>query len=1123
MNHAIIEYGFQPVAIDTIRDMMPFILTLFNAPAYMIWPSTRLGIAALIIMAAGLVYGNWHWREFQREMKEQQWFLLGILLTLAPITALFLGVRLPEWGAIPLPTMSLEPTGGGLMILAALPVMIAGWILGPISASMVGLISGICLAYWDTHSPFTVIEFTFFAMLVSVAIRQRFRTAFFSILRRPFLASLLIAFLHSLINIAGAFFWASGSIVENLDFAISNARSGVVAVAACFAIAGLIMEFALIAFPRADGIKAKLKPSPSESSIKIRFLQYVISLTLVLVLVLLLVNWFVAGKSAEKMVQAQLENIARTTTNKIPFFFNTGQSLISQYATDLAVDFAAPEDLDEVLKKNFRAIPFFSQFYVFDANKELISAYPDQITDNLAFPEELQAGLISAINGVPVQVYVSPPPGIGNKTIITFMGSISAPEEGTSGVLVGLVDLESNPFTQPILSDLKGINELGGVGYLLDEQGRVLYSSEESLFGVFFPSFDLRHEEVFSKQTTADGTRQLVYIRSALGRPWTVMLTMPAVNAQQLALDLAAPLSGVVLLIALITMAVMYYGLSSVADSLHVLTEEADRITKGELDHPLRMTPRVDEVGQLRRAFEKMRRSLKNRMVELNRLLTVSQGVASSLEMGDAVDTILSSALEIGACSARIVLDADVLPEGLAEGAEMTSIGQGEDTEAFAYLDPQILELARQRSPVMLSNPARMPLLDLGEDDPVPGAILIVALQHEQGYYGAIWLAYLEPHTFIDSEVRYIVTLAGQAALAATNASLFSKAEIGRKRLAAILASTPDPILVLDHQNKLLLTNPVAAKLLGIEDDFGIGESIEGITDQQELIELLDGASGGRSSKEVKLKDGRVFLATASPVISGEHQLGRVCVLRDISQLKEMDELKSDFVATVSHDLRSPLTLMRGYATMLEMVGELNEQQQNYVHKIITGVESMSHLVQNLLDLGRIEAEVGLKLDMISAPDIVSEVTDSFKIRASQKKIKLHVSPPNQTIPFISADKALLQQALRNLVDNAINFNQQGGDVWIRYTMEDGKIIFEVKDNGIGISPVDQQRLFEKFYRVENREKDKQGGTGLGLAIVKSIAERHGGDAWIISELGAGSTFNLAIPIRRPEKRTKTG
>jgi PAS domain S-box-containing protein len=1099
--------------------MMPFILTLFNAPAYLIWPADRSGWVALVVMVGALLYGNWHWRDFQREMAERQWFLFGILLTLAPFAALLLGFRLPDWGAIPLPGLGFDATGGALMILAAIPAIIAGWILGPISASLIALISGICLAYWDTHSPFTIIEFVFFALLVSIAIRQRFRTAIFSILRRPFLASLLIASIHYLLFIAGAFFWASGSIVENLDFAISNSRAGAGALVGSFAIAGLIAEFALVALPRADGVKQKLVPSPSERSIKVRFLQYVVSLTLVLVLVLLLVNWYVAGNSAEKMVQTQMENISRTTTSKVPFFFNTGQSLISQYAADLSVDFSTPEELDEVLKRSFRSIPFFSQFYVFDTNTELIGTYPEQPITESSFSPDFLAGLSSALNGVPVQVYVSPPSGTGNKTVITFMGSISSEGDGQGGVLVGLVDLEANPFTQPILSDLRAINEMGGVGYLLDEQGRVLYSSNKDLGGLFFPVFDLRYEEVFSKQTTADGIKYLVYIRAALGRPWTVMLTLPAVQAQQLALDLAAPLSGVVLLIALITMAVMYIGLSTVADSLGVLTAEADRIAKGELDHPLRLTPRVDEVGQLRRAFEKMRRSLKNRMVELNRLLTVSQGVASSLEMGDAVDIILKSALEIGASSARIVLDADIWPEGLSENNQTTSIGSGEDTAAFAFLDSQILEIARTRSPVLLSNPARMPLLDINEDNPVPGAILIVALQHEQKYFGVIWLAYLEPHNFLDSEVRYIVTMAGQAALAASNSSLFGRAEIGRKRLAAILASTPDPILVLDHQDKVLLTNPVAAELMGIEIDHGIGESIEQLTDHQELIELINGPPAGRTSREIKLGDGRVFLATASPVHSGDHHLGRVCVLRDISQLKEMDELKSDFVATVSHDLRSPLTLMRGYATMLEMVGELNDQQQNYVHKIIVGVESMSHLVQNLLDLGRIEAEIGLKLDMVSAPDIVSEVTDTFKIRASQKKINMQISSPNQTIPFISADKALLQQALRNLVDNAINFNQQGGEVWVRYKMEDGRIIFEVEDTGIGISPVDQQRLFEKFYRVESREKDKQAGTGLGLAIVKSIAERHGGNAWVESELGSGSTFYLAIPVRQPERK----
>lgn len=184
----------------------------------------------------------------------------------------------------------------------------------------------------------------------------------------------------------------------------------------------------------------------------------------------------------------------------------------------------------------------------------------------------------------------------------------------------------------------------------------------------------------------------------------------------------------------------------------------------------------------------------------------------------------------------------------------------------------------------------------------------------------------------------------------------------------------------------------------------------------------------------------------------------------------------------------------------------------------------MSHLVQNLLDLGRIEAEVGLKLDMVSAADIVNEVADNLQLQAKQRSIDLRVVAPSQNIPFISADKALLKQALHNLVDNAVQFNNQGGEIWVRYGIEGDQIIFEVEDTGIGISPVDQQRLFEKFYRIESRDKGKQSGTGLGLAIVKSIAEQHGGKVWVESELGQGSIFYLSLPVQHsggPESRQK--
>src|SRR5512136_1907100 len=146
------------------------------------------------------------------------------------------------------------------------------------------------------------------------------------------------------------------------------------------------------------------------------------------------------------------------------------------------------------------------------------------------------------------------------------------------------------------------------------------------------------------------------------------------------------------------------------------------------------------------------------------------------------------------------------------------------------------------------------------------------------------------------------------------------------------------------------------------------------------------------------LADGRVYLGTATPVISDGQRMGRVCVLRDVTHFKELDALKSDFVATVSHDLRSPLTLMRGYATMLEMVGQLNEQQTRYVRKIITGVESMSRLVNNLLDLGRIDAGVGLQLEMTPVHDVVERVVSGLQLQAAQKRIQLTTEIPQKTI-----------------------------------------------------------------------------------------------------------------------------
>ncbi len=191
------------------------------------------------------------------------------------------------------------------------------------------------------------------------------------------------------------------------------------------------------------------------------------------------------------------------------------------------------------------------------------------------------------------------------------------------------------------------------------------------------------------------------------------------------------------------------------------------------------------------------------------------------------------------------------------------------------------------------------------------------------------------------------------------------------------------------------------------------------------LNELLISSTSERRSTEIRMPDGKTYLAMASSMNADGRTVGRVCVLRDVTQLKEIDTLKSDFVSTVSHDLRSPLTLMRGYASMLEMAGDLNEQQKNYVRMIVQGVDNMAKLVNNLLDLGRIDFGVGLQVESIPVLDIVERVTSSLQFQAKQKNISLGVEIPRDLPHAVEADQALLHQALYNLVENALKYTPE--------------------------------------------------------------------------------------------------
>jgi PAS domain S-box-containing protein len=605
-----------------------------------------------------------------------------------------------------------------------------------------------------------------------------------------------------------------------------------------------------------------------------------------------------------------------------------------------------------------------------------------------------------------------------------------------------------------------------------------------------------------------------MYFMPIDGHSWSIVMSVPLRQSQQIALTIAAPILVAIVVLFLISGIVLRYRLQIVTASLGNLAKEANRIAGGEMNRPLEVIGE-DEVGQLRRAFEQMRLSLKARMDEINRLLAVSQGVASSLNIEEAVKPVLDSALVGGACSVRIVLVPNILPEIEGNTQQPIHFGAGPASILYKKLDDQILMLMRQQNRIVLNTLARVRSITLPAGVPRPEALLSIALRHDSTYYGAIWLVYDQPHTFNDEEIRYMATLASQMELAISNARLYLNAEIGRQRLAGILASTADPVLVTDHQNHLLLTNPAAWQIFAFSAEASLGQPLEKAIQQQELIQLMRSTTTEKQSAEVLLPDGRTYLAMASSVLVEARQVGRVCVLRDVTHFKELDALKSEFVATVSHDLRSPLTLLKGYTSMLEMMGQLNEQQTNYVGKITLGIESMSRLVTNLLDLGRIEAGMSLQFEIVSVRDVIERATAAMQPQATHKQIILSTEIDPGTIPLVEADQALFQQALQNLIDNGIKYTETGGKVRVLARTHEENLVVEIIDTGIGIAPVDQPRLFEKFYRGGQRDARKQQGSGLGLAIVKSIIERHSGKVWFESQLGKGSKFSILLPIRQ--------
>lgn len=345
-----------------------------------------------------------------------------------------------------------------------------------------------------------------------------------------------------------------------------------------------------------------------------------------------------------------------------------------------------------------------------------------------------------------------------------------------------------------------------------------------------------------------------------------------------------------------------------------------------------------------------------------------------------------------------------------------------------------------------------------------------------------------------------------------TTASLQKRAQTSEAeyaKLEAVFNTIHDSVMILNPQHTIIFVNPAMCRTFGITPEAAVGKPVLDVIKHPDLLTLITRADTKDPYQyyEVSFPDGRVGNAQFTAI----HDVGFAITMQDVTYLKEVDHIRREFIHTVSHDLRSPLTSIIGYAELVDRAGSLNERQHDFLRRIQDSIQHITSLINDLLDIGNIEAGIDTRREFVQLEGILHYTIDMLHGQIKVKRIKLRteIAP---ALPALRANPIRLRQVLDNVIGNAIKYSYVGGEIFISINSEGNQVILQVTDQGPGIPPADQPHIFDKFYRGTNISSEVEG-SGLGLAIVKNIVENHQGRIWVESTVGKGSSFFIVLPV----------
>jgi signal transduction histidine kinase/DNA-binding response OmpR family regulator len=505
--------------------------------------------------------------------------------------------------------------------------------------------------------------------------------------------------------------------------------------------------------------------------------------------------------------------------------------------------------------------------------------------------------------------------------------------------------------------------------------------------------------------------------------------------------------------------------------------------------------------------------SVRRRYKELSILPEIGRDFGACKDLSELAEIIVRRTVEtLGAMVGQVIILSPKGPLWKTYGITASPVSE----LPLPRFDALIRQIKTTRQGLIIDDVRNDSRWKTAPDDPSRSAIL-VPLLGRLDLIGLLVLTHEQTDYFKLEHLLLLEAIASQAAIVAENARLYANIAQEGHLTETILQGMADAVLMFNGDGDITFFNSAAEKLFG-KDVIRIGSPLTSVCGYQELLALLETANASRrpATGQVRCPDGRGFTANCMPLDEG----GCVALLQEASTYHAPDGAKNDFSSAALHDMKSPITSILLMGELITKVGRLNKQQLEYVSRICSAAENMNRQVQNLLELANVDAVAELRQEIVDVNVLAAEVMDEFQPKAEAKAQKLLLERAKDQ-PRVQGNPLQLQQAVRNLLDNAVKYTPRGGSIILSLGTLDRHAVVKVQDTGYGIPTDELPLIFGRFHRVRNEDVKNIEGNGLGLAIVKSIVEKHGGMIGVESEPGKGSCFTITLPLVQQQVGTQ--